>query len=319
VPAAALPWLHVDGNEILDPNDNTVILRGVAMIDLGATESWEGGVKNMIDRLTKVDDPQGNSPGWATKVVRLMVGPKDGDSQTPIQYEPGGNYYERLLRPAVDYARGKGLYAIIDWHYIDTTSKHVDTTTEFWADMAPRFAGDSNVLFELYNEPINAGSWSTVRTDMQSWYDTVRAAAPKNLVLVGTPTWSQLVGDAAADPLDATNVAYVAHMYPQHWPNQSLRKQISDAAAVVPVFMTEWGFRDDPTNGITNGTITSYGDPIKAFMEEQHVSWTAWCASSSWGPPMFNVDYTLRVGEGEMGGFVKDWLYEKRDDDLAAP
>jgi hypothetical protein len=33
---------------------------------------------------------------------------------------------------------------------------------------------------------------------------------------------------------------------------------------------------------------------------------------------MFDRAYNLRVGEGEMGGFVKDFLYEKRDSDRPA-
>ena len=37
----------------------------------------------------------------------------------------------------------------------------------------------------------------------------------------------------------------------------------------------------------------------------------AWCAGGwDWGPPIFYKDWTLRVGEGEMGGFAKEWLYE---------
>ena len=28
-------------------------------------------------------------------------------------------------------------------------------TSEFWTYMAPRFANDSHVMFELFNEPIN--------------------------------------------------------------------------------------------------------------------------------------------------------------------
>jgi endoglucanase len=204
--------------------------------------------------------------------------------------------------------------AIIDWHYIDDTSLHRETTATFWSDIAPRFANDSHVLFELYNEPINGGSWPEVKTDMQAWYDLVRAAAPNNLVLVGTPNWSQIVGPTGTDPIDGDNVVYVAHMYPQHWGQPSLRTQISTAAAWHPLFLTEWGFQQG-SNDILDGTITSYGAPFKQFVEEQKVSWTAWCASSSWGPPMFDDAYLLRVGEGEMGGFAKDWLYEKRDAD----
>jgi endoglucanase len=318
VPPAPLPALHVEGNAIKDPKGNTVILRGVDLIDLAATEQWEGGIKKMIDRLTDPSDTQGSSPGWATRVLRLAVLPGDSTSGTPVGYVPGIQYYERFLRPTVDYALQKGLYAIIDWHYVDDTLPHQATTTAFWQDIAPHFAGDTNVLFELYNEPTNDGSWALTKSDMQTWYDTVRAAAPDNLVLVGTPNWSQLVGDAAADPLSGTNIVYVAHMYPQHWQSQSLRNQITTAAQTVPVFMTEWGFWTVPMDPLLNGSITTYGAPLRDFIEANHVSWSAWCASSSWAPPMFDKTYALRVGEGEMGGFVKDWLYDRRNDDLPA-
>jgi endoglucanase len=315
-----LPWLHVEGNTIKDASGNTVVLRGVDLIDLAATEQWEGGIDKMIDRLTDPNDAQGSSPGWATKILRLAVVPADSGNGTPVGYQPGIKYYERYLRPTVDYARKKGLYVIIDWHYIDTTTLHQQTTTDFWTDIAPHFVSDSNVFFELFNEPTNGGSWATTKTDMQSWYDLVRAqGATDNLVFVGTPNWSQLVADAANDPLDGTNIVYVAHMYPQHWQQQSLKDQITTASKLVPVFMTEWGFWTSPMDPLLNGTITSYGAPFRQFVEERNLSWSAWCASSSWAPPMFNKDYTLRVGEGEMGGFVKDWLYDRRNDDLPAP
>jgi hypothetical protein len=314
--AEPLPWLHVEGNQIKDTAGNTVILRGVSLIDLGATEAWEGGVTKMIDRLTAQNDPQGSSPGWGTRVVRLMVGPSDGESESPYMYQAGSDtYYQTVLRPAVDHAREKGLYAIIDWHYIDDTSLHRDTTIAFWADIAPRFAEDSHVLFELYNEPINSGNWANLKPDMQRFYDTARAGAPENLILVGTPNWSQVVGPTAADPIQGVNIAYVAHMYPLHWPNAALRQHITTAAAVHPVFVTEWGFQEG-SNMILDGTITSYAAPFKQFLEDNKLSWTAWCASDNWGPPMFHDDYSLRVGEGEMGGFVKDLLYEKRNSDL---
>lgn len=40
---ADTPWLHVDGNTIRDPEGNVVVLRGIALIDLGVLEDWEGG------------------------------------------------------------------------------------------------------------------------------------------------------------------------------------------------------------------------------------------------------------------------------------
>lgn len=312
---APTPWLHVEGNQIKDPTGKVVILRGVATADLGAVQAWEGGVNKMIDRLTNAEDTQGCSPGWHTRVIRFTITPKDGDTTTPTQYQAGGDYYDKMLRPAVDYAHSKGLYVIIDWHYIDDTTKHRETTSQFWTEMAPRFANDSHVLFELFNEPINGSSWPSVRADMQIWANIVRAAAPKNLILVGTPNWCQVVGPTATMPIEGTNIVYVAHMYPQHWAQPGLRNQIVQAAAVHPVFVTEWGFQEG-SNAILNGTASSYGYPFKQFIEENKLSWIGWVASSSWQPVIFTKgDYRLLVGEGWMGGFLKDWLYERRADD----
>ncbi len=313
-PTDGLPWLHVEGNQIKDPAGNNVTLRGVALVDLGTTEEWEGGAIEMIQRLSDTTDTQGSSPGWYPTVFRLAIYPADSpDHDSPFTFQSGSDaFYDQLLRPVVDYCAENGFYVIIDWHYIDDTSQHRTTTTEFWNTMAPRFAADSNVLFELYNEPINYNDWNSVRSDMQSWFDTVRTHAADNLVLVGTPNWCQNVGPTATNPINGANVAYTAHMYPMHWAEPSLRDEITTAAAVHPVFVSEWGF-EQGSDDIVDGTISSYGNPFRQFIDGLGVSWTAWCASSSWFPRMFDTNYNLLVGEGYMGGFTKDWLYDMRN------
>ena len=79
--------------------------------------------------------------------------------------------------------------------------------------------------------------------------------------------------------------------------------------------MGEWGFTTDTNYDdqwhIVIGTQTNYGKPIKGFVEGLGIGSIAWCAGGwDWGPPIFYKDWTLRVGEGEMGGFAKEWLYE---------
>ena len=318
--AEGFPWLHTEGTEIKDSEGNTVILRGVATIDIGSLEQWDGGVTAMVDRLTDKNDSQGSSPGWYPTVIRFPVYPSDSDVDSPIKYVPGNDdYYNNLLRPVVDYARQKGLYVIIDWHYIADTGGHVETTNQFWSEMAPKFAGDSHVLFELYNEPINNGDWSSaLKGHMQQWYNTVRQSAPDNLVLVGTPNWCQNVGQAAQDPIEGTNIVYTAHMYPMHWEYEGLRNEITTAKSLAPVFLTEWGF-EQHSDDVVDGTISSYGNPFKAFVNDNGLSWIAWVAHYAWFPAMYaDANWTLAVGEGRMGGFAKDWLYEQRDNDLPA-
>ncbi|MBN1765308.1 MAG: carbohydrate binding domain-containing protein, partial [Sedimentisphaerales bacterium] len=206
-PPTVTPWLHADGNMIKDPAGNVVVLRGVDTIDLGFLEDWQGGVLNMIDRLTDKTDTQGTSPGWYPRVLRLAIVPADAADGWPHPFDPGNDdFYNTILRPAVDYCAEKDLYAIIDWHYVANTYEHVETTSAFWQYMAPRFASDSHVIFELFNEPINdidsdwifndndLNDWLSVRTDMQTWIDIVRTYAPNNLILVAGPFYSQAIG-----------------------------------------------------------------------------------------------------------------------------
>jgi endoglucanase len=317
---AATPWLHVEGNQIKDPNGNVVILRGVSLIDLGDQQSFYDGVLTAINRVTNRNDNQGSSPGWYPKVIRLPIVP--GPNRT-LTWQPGSDtFYNTLLRPAVNLCRTKDVYCIIDLHHIaDTNSVDDAYVRGFWQYMASRFANDSHVIFEIFNEPINTSAgndtqkWASVRSRMQTWVNIVRAAAPRNLILVGTPQWCQILTPVINNPITGGNIVYVSHIYPGHWGSQFLRDQVSVTASVFPIFMTEWGFRQNDAAELLRGTISSYGLPLDNFRETFNINHTAWVVSTNWGPPMFDANWLLRVGEGEMGGFTKDRLYALRNFD----
>ncbi|MGD0552154.1 MAG: cellulase family glycosylhydrolase [Sedimentisphaerales bacterium] len=328
---AATPWLHAEGNVIKDPCGNTIVLRGVDLIDLGFLQDWEGGAIAMVDRLTNQNDPCGNSPGWYPRVLRIMIAPPDSVSPPgswPHPFDPNNTDLYTLLRTVVDYCKTKNLYAIIDWHYVDNTYSHVASTNQFWTYMAPKFANDSHVIFELFNEPINTSfgsdnaNWLSVRTDMQNWLNIVRSYAPNNLILVAGPSWSQAIGPAATYPLTGDNIAIVSHIYPGHWlsgtpGNNWYTTHINNCLTRYPVFMSEWGFYNNPSDTLGYGSITNYGQPLQNFREARNISNSAWVSSYDWTPTMFTgsaTNYILRVGEYEMGGFVKDTLYLKRND-----
>jgi len=320
---AATPWLHTQGNQIKDPAGNVVVLRGVDLIDLGAIQTYYGGVIPLISRVTNTNDTNGSSPGWYPRIIRLPIYPVDETAfASVLTFDPSNDdYYNTVLRPVVDYCKTQDVYAIIDWHYINNTyySTHQATTSEFWQYMAPRFANDSHVIFELFNEPTNGGNWTTVKSDMQTWVNIVRKYAPYNLILVGGPTYDQVLAPQATNPIDGNNIVYVWHMYPGYgtsgWNDVNTLQ-----AAGYPVFMSEWGFDMSTTAGYLHGTITGYGQPLMNFVERlgiplPKVGNSAWEACLAWEPPMFNLDWSLRVGETHMGGFVKDTLYLRRNDD----
>ena len=324
---AATPWLHTDGNVIKDPCGNTVVLRGIDLIDLGFLQDWEGGAIAMVDRLTNKSDPCGSSPGWYPRVLRIMIAPPDSVSGWPHPFDPSNSDLYNLLRSVVDYCKTKDLYAIVDWHYVDNTYSHVASTNQFWTYMAPKFANDSHVIFELFNEPINTSfgsdnaNWLSVRTDMQNWINIVRSYAPNNLIFVAGPSWSQAIGPAATYPLTGDNIVIVSHIYPGHWlsspaGNNWYTTHINNCLTKYPVFMSEWGFYNNPSDSLGYGSITNYGQPLQDFREARNISNSAWVSSYDWSPTMFTggLSYMLRIGEYEMGGFTKDTLYLKRND-----
>ena len=313
---SSLPWLSVSGNKLQDPSGKTIVLRGSSLIDIGSLY-WYGGqsAAGIMARMDKVA-----AAGVQGHVVRLPVYPKidynTGSAATcspcpyPVGTGPtavhaevaafGGRLRANVLKPAVDYAASKNLYAIIDYHQIDnaTTGTSAADAKTFWMDIAPRFAGASNVLYEPFNEPIDTNvAWSALKPVVQQLIDTIRAAAPKNIIIVPSNAWDQHPGDAASDPPTGTNLMYTAHIYPNNW-TPTFQSQVATATAKAPVFITEWGYQ--------NADSPSFGTSLQTTVNGDGASWTAWVTDNAWTPQIFaDINLTTLTNFGML---VKSWL-----------
>jgi hypothetical protein len=313
----ALPWLTVNGNKLQDPSGKTIVLRGSALIDIGSLY-WYGGqsAAGITARMDKVA-----AAGVQGHVVRLPVYPEidyntgGGATCSPCPYPVGtgptasctpksplsaADYFTKVLKPAVDYATSKNLYVIVDFHQIDnaTSGTSAADAKTFWTDIAPKFAGSSNVLYEPFNEPIDTNvGWSTLKPVAQQLIDTIRVGAPNNIIIVPSNTWDQHPGDAASNPPSGTNLMYTAHIYGSNW-STAFQSQVATATAKAPVFISEWGFgsSDPPTFG-TSLQTTANGDGA---------SWTAWVTDNAWTPSIF-ADSNLTTLT-TFGMLVKSWL-----------
>ena len=320
-----LPQLTVNGTKLQDPSGKTIILRGSALIDIGALYYYAGqNISGITTRMDKVA-----AAGVQGHVVRLPVYPKvdyNGGSPTcsPCPYPVGtgptasctpttpvsaSEYVAKILKPAVDYATSKNLYVIIDFHQIDnaTTGTSAADATTFWTDIAPRFASYTNVFYEPFNEPLDTGaSWAALKSVAQGWINTIRAAAPKNIIIVPSNNWDQRPGDAASDPPTGTNLMYTAHVYPSNWKSgNGFQTQVATAVTKAPVFMTEWGYdRSDPA---------SWGTAFQTTIDGNGASWTAWVTDNAWTPSMF-ADSSLTTLTS-FGTLVKTWLTAKANSD----
>ncbi len=323
--SSSLPWLTVNGNKLQDPTGKTIVLRGSALIDIGALYAYGGmspaGVMTRMDKIA--------AAGVQGHVVRLPVYPKidynpggGGATCSPLPYPVGtgptasctpksslsaADYVDKVLKPAVDYATSKNLYVIIDYHQIDnaTTGTSAADAKTFWMDIAPKFAGASNVLYEPFNEPIdNNVPWSALKPVVQQLIDTIRAGAPKNLIIVPSNTWDQRPGDAASDPPSGTNLMYTAHIYAPNW-KAPFQAQVATATAKAPVFISEWGYgSSDPE---------SFGTSLQTTANAVGASWTAWVTDNGWTPSMF-ADASLTTLTN-FGMLVKSWLADTANSD----
>ncbi|WEL18319.1 Cellulase, glycosyl hydrolase family 5 [Halorhabdus sp. SVX81] len=326
------PPLHVDGNLIKDPDGATVNLRGVNMADpkrINVTAPARGKTAtDVVDLLTNTDDD------WHSRVIRIPVQPVDigehepGEGPPPVAFDEGQleTYLEEHLDPVIERCLQRGAYAIIDYHRHRDVQWNDETLGEevemFWDTVAPRYADQPHVMYELYNEPTEPGMWGDPtqsqnwadvwrdwKATAQPWVDTIREHAPDNLILIGSPSWSQSPEGALVEPFDGENLAYTFHIYPGH--NSSQDNDWEDAtnngegvAGVYeeyPLFVTEWGWEENGGQYI-GGTTSGYGEPFLEFLEKSDaIHWTAWCADPVWRPVMFDRAFTEESFEDNIG------------------
>jgi endoglucanase len=87
----------------------------------------------------------------------------------------------------------------------------------------------------------------------------IRTYDPGNLIIVGTPNWSQDVDVAADLPIIDTNIAYAFHFYSSdRWHKQNFREKVIIAVQKgLPIFVTEYGISESQGNGVIDTAETA--------------------------------------------------------------
>ena len=220
--------LQVNGNSIVDKNGDAVSFAGNSFF--WSNDNWGG------ERYYEPEVVSWLKKDWNTTIVRAAMGVED-----PGGYLDNKTANKNRVKTIVDAAIDEGLYVIIDWH-----SHHAEDNTNeavlFFQEMAELYGEHDNVIYELYNEPLDI-SWSNIiKPYAISVITAIRAIDPDNLIVVGTPEWSQRVDLAAADPITGFyNIAYTLHFYTiyhQQWLRDRANAALDDGIAL---FVTEWG------------------------------------------------------------------------------
>ncbi|ESQ88592.1 endoglucanase [Asticcacaulis sp. AC460] len=220
--------LKVAGNRIVDSHDKPVKLNGVSFF--WSNSGWgQEKFYNPSAVATFAKD-------WNVSLVRAAIG-IDGPGGYKQDPAAGRERAEAL----VDAAIANGVYVIIDWHS-HRAETDPQAAVDFFTAMAQKYGHTPNVIYEIYNEPLGNAQWSgQVKPYAQTVIDAIRATDPDNLIVVGSPTWSQDVDIAAADPVTGGNVTYTLHFYAGTH-KQGLRDKGDKALKMgASLFVSEWG------------------------------------------------------------------------------
>jgi endoglucanase len=247
--------LRVKGNRVVDTHGQPIQLRGMSLFWSQWSEFY---VAKNVDVL--VDD-------WKATVIRAALGV---ENEGGYLVSPDANLAK--VRTIVDRAIARGQYVIVDWHD-HNAQNHVAQATAFFQTMANSYGKQPNVIFEIFNEPLNIG-WPAVKSYAEPMIRTIRAAGSQNLIIVGTPNWSQDVDVAANDRITSDdNVAYTLHFY-ANTHRQPLRDKAKAALDKgLALFVTEWGTCSADGNGtIDEGETRTW----LSFLQTNGISWANW-------------------------------------------
>ena len=255
---ATLPRLKVVGTHLMNELGDTVALKGVSY-----------GWHSLWPRFYNEQSARHLIQDWNARLLRASIGVGINDLSVLKRPQYGKECATKVVDAAIKY----GAYVIIDWH---SHSIETEAAKAFFAQMATRYKGVPNVIYEIFNEPVE-DSWEEVKAYAVEVIKTIRAIEPDAVILVGSPHWDQDIHLAADAPIEGfDNLMYTLHFY-ANTHGQWLRDRGDYALSKgLPLFVSECAGMEASGDGPLN---PEEWDNWVKWMEEHQISWAAWSLS----------------------------------------
>ena len=312
IPVDVHGQLSIVGNELVDEHGDVVQLRGISTQWL----NWEQVYSTNRAGLQFMRDD------WGLQILRIANGV---ENEGGYAEESGRAERLTMVKEIIDNAVELGLYVLVDWHTHE--ADHLELSKEFFADIAQTYGALPNILYEPFNEPIGAfKSLSGEGAEEAYWDDElkpyledmvahIRQYDPDNVIVLGTPQWSQGLQQPTRNPLQGDHLAYTLHFYSCTHTEWLMDRVQGAKDAGLAVFATEWAATH--SDGGTADNPEPCIDAARSwhqFLDENHVSSAAWKlasdgdASSLFAHPPSATGPFLDEDLSEHGKLVKELL-----------
>lgn len=273
--AGALKVMEKNGVMTLcDASGNPIQLRGMSTHGL----QWFPEIINSNAFAALSND-------WGCNVIRLAMYVGEGG------YATNPSVKDKVIE-GIKLAIENDMYVIIDWHVLtpgDPNAEVYSGAMDFFDEISSLFPNHPYIIYELANEPNStepgvsndAAGWQRVKAYAEPIIKMLREKGNENLIIVGSPNWSQRPDLAADDPIDDDNVIYSVHFYTgTHKPSDDItdRSNVMSNAKYaiengVAIFASEWGTSEATGH---NGPYLEEADEWLSFLNKNNISWVNW-------------------------------------------
>ncbi|WMX16498.1 cellulase family glycosylhydrolase [Aureispira sp. CCB-E] len=255
--------LSVVGSQIVNQHGQAVSFAGASLF--WSNNNWGGEAFYNASTVNWLKDD------WNIEIVRAAMGVEDSGG-----YISDSTSNKAKVKTVVNAAINEGVYVIIDWHSHHAENYQTEAI-EFFEEMATLYGQYDNVIYEIYNEPLQVSWDNVIKPYANAVIAAIRAIDSTNLIIVGTPTWSQDVDVAAMNPITGyANIAYTLHFYAAthgQWLRNKATAALNNGIALM---VTEWGTVSANGNGAVDSVSTA---DWMNFLCNNHLSHCNWAVN----------------------------------------
>ncbi|PIQ11036.1 MAG: glycoside hydrolase [Ignavibacteriales bacterium CG18_big_fil_WC_8_21_14_2_50_31_20] len=288
--------LSISGTNLVDSSGEIIVLRGMSLF----WSQWGDDYYNEETIKWLRDD-------WKCTVIRVAMGVEGGGylENSSVEFQKASSVIDACIK--------FGIYVIIDWHDHHAES-HTNEAISFFHNISLKYGNQPNIIYELYNEPL-AVSWKEIiKPYAESVINTIRKNGSKNVIIIGTPNWSQDVEDVINNRINDNNLAYVFHFYSSTHTADLRNKAFSSINAGIPLFVSEWGLSEASGNGNINLAESKIW---MNFLEQYNLSWCNWSvmnkdeSSAALLPTTTNLSGWNESQLSQSGKMIREYLIKE--------
>lgn len=253
------PALKVQGTNIVNNKGKKVTLKGVSTHGIAWFPQYVN--KNCFKSFKKM----------GANTIRLAFYSDPSSGYNIANYD--------IVEKGIEAATSLGMYVIVDWHILSdgNPNTYSANAVKFFEHFASKYKKNTNILYEICNEPNGNVSWDNeIKPYAQKMITVIRKYDKDAIIIVGTPTWSQDVDIVSKNPLRGyDNILYAFHFYAATH-KQWLRDKLDSAVqSGIPVIVSEFSICDASGNGSID---KAEGKRWMKYLKKHKIGRIAWSA-----------------------------------------